>query len=433
MRTNTRRNAVTPRTHGGAPARRINNYATLRRSVLACLLWEKEFYEDGVSIANRILKLASTCTRQQVAELAVEARTVHGLRHVPLLLLLDLIRRGGTGVADAIYNTITRADEITELVSLYWSGGRRPLSKQMKLGLGRALGKFSEYQLAKYDRNNSAVRLRDVLFLCHPKPEGREQTALFKRLADDELRTPDTWEVALSAGADKRTTFTRMLREGTLGYMALLRNLRNMQEAGVDEQLIRDAIEARRGSRYVLPFRYIAAARAAPRFERSIDRALIASIGEAGRFDGRTIVLVDVSGSMQRQLSARSDLTRMDAACALGSVIDGDVRVFSFSEHIVEVPHRLGMSGVDAIRRSQRHWSTNLRGALTYINRIPHDRLIVITDEQATGGKVIAPAAKNAYMINVASYRNGVGYGNGWTHIDGFSEAVLKYIREIEG
>ena len=31
----------------------------------------------------------------------------------------------------------------------------------------------------------------------------------------------------------------------------------------------------------------------------------------------------------------------------------------------------------------------------------------------------------------MASYKNGVGYGK-WTHIDGWSEAVIEYIRALE-
>jgi len=117
----------------------------------------------------------------------------------------------------------------------------------MKRGLARAFAKFDEYALAKYDRE-SAVRLRDVLFLSHPKAENEAQDALWKRLIADELKTPDTWQVALSGGADKRETFERLIREVQLGYLALLRNLRNMIEAGCDHDLVRAAIIARKGS-----------------------------------------------------------------------------------------------------------------------------------------------------------------------------------------
>ncbi len=429
MRLNIASRIPVRRTHQGAPAKHISPEAALRRSVLSCLLWENEFYEDGQHIADRIIEHAAAVDRETASALAVEARTVFGLRHAPLMLLLDLIRRGGPGVADTIAETIRRADEITELVALYWRDGKRPLSKQMKLGLAKAFGKFSEYQLAKYDREGP-VRLRDVMFLTHAKPRDAEQAALFMRVADRSLKTPDTWEVALSTGQDKKASFERLLREGKLGYLALLRNLRNMAEAGCDLELVKDAIVARKGADLVFPFRYVAAARACPQLEPVIDQALCEAIASAPRLTGRTIVLVDVSGSMNCRLSGRSDLTRMDAAAALASILHGELRLFTFSTDVVEVPPRRGMAGVDAVVQSQPHLGTRLGAAVKKVNRLPHDRLIVITDEQSHDA-VPDPKAGRAYMINVGSYRNGVGYGR-WTHIDGFSEAVIRFITEVE-
>lgn len=430
MRFNTSAQIKVDHTAEGAPAKRISAEQALRRSVLSCLLWEKEFYEDGQSIADRITEEAAKVSKETVAALAIEARNVHGLRHAPLLLLLDLIRRGGPGVADAVDGTIRRADELGELVALYWRGGRKMLPRQMKAGLAKAIGRFNEYALAKYDRDGP-VKLRDVLFLAHPKPKDDEQAALFKRIAERQLVTPDTWEVALSGGADKKEAFERLLREGKLGYLALLRNLRNMTEAGVERDLITAAIVARKGAEMVWPFRYVAAARAAPQLEPYIDQALCEAVASGPRLSGLTAVLVDVSGSMDTKLSAKSDMTRLDAAAALASVINGDVRVFTFSEQVVEVPPRRGMSGVDAVIKSQPHGGTYLGAAVQAVNvNVKHDRLIVISDEQ-TADRVPDPVAKHAYMINVASNKNGVSYGR-WTHIDGFSEAVVRFIAESE-
>ncbi|WP_343683415.1 TROVE domain-containing protein [Asticcacaulis sp.] len=417
-------------THEGAPAAILSAEQRLRRSVLSCLLWEDAFYEDGESIAERIYTLALEVEANRVASLAVEAREQMKLRHAPLILLCALIKAGGPLVAPTIERVVQRADELSELVATYWRDGKKPLSKQMKLGLARAFTKFDAYALAKYYRAGP-VRLRDVLFLSHAKPKDEAQAELWKQLAAGTLAAPDTWEVALSGGASKAETFTRLLSERKLGYLAMLRNLRNMDQAGVDEDLVKAAILARRGADRVLPFRYIAAARAAPRFEPWLDQALSETILEQPVFTGRTIVLVDVSGSMDGRLSAKSDLTRMDAAATLAAIIPGEVRVFTFSNGVVEVPPRRGMAGVDAIIRSQSHGGTELGKAVTKINGIKHDRLIVITDEQSSD-RVPQPVAKQAYMINVASYRNGVGYGGAWTHIDGFSENVLSYIRERE-
>lgn len=417
-------------THEGAPAARMTPEQALRRSVLSCLLWEREFYEEGEDIAARILRLADEVPAVKLAALAIEARTDFNLRHVPLLLLTALVKKGGPIVGDTIAQVIQRADELTELLAIYWKGGKRPLSKQMKVGLAKAFMKFDAYQLAKYDRAN-AVRLRDVLFLTHAKPKDGEQAALWAKLAANELEAPDTWEVALSGGADKKETFERLVRDGNLGYLALLRNLRNMVEAGCDEALIKEAIIARQnGDHRVLPFRYVAAARAAPRLEPAIDQALSESIAGMPVLSGKTVVLVDVSGSMDERLSARSDLKRIDAAAALASIINGDLRVFTFSNSIAEVPPRRGMAGIDAVIRSQPHGGTNLGAALNWLHaNVTYDRLIVITDEQSHD-RVGNPKGLG-YMINVASAKNGVGYGP-WVHIDGFSEAVLRFIGEHE-
>lgn len=430
MRLNIFQKRPTCITHQGAPATIVSAEQRLRRSVLSCLLWESEFYEEGESIAERIYTLALEVEPQIVAALALEAREQMKLRHAPLMLLCALIRVGGPLVAPTIERVIQRADELSELVSLYWRNGKAPLSKQMKLGLARAFTRFDAYALAKYDRAGP-VRLRDVLFLSHAKPKDEAQAELWKQLVAGTLSSPDTWEVALSGGADKAETFARLLTERKLGYLALLRNLRNMDQAGVDETLVKAAILARKGAERVLPFRYVAAARAAPRFEPWLDQALSETILEQPVFTGRTIVLVDVSGSMDYRLSAKSDLTRLDVAATLAAIIPGDVRVFTFSNAVVEVPPRRGMAGVDAIIRSQTHGGTELGKAVTKVNSIKHDRLIVITDEQSSD-RVPQPVVRAAYMINVASYRNGVGYGGAWTHIDGFSENVLSYIREQE-
>jgi hypothetical protein len=418
-------------THEGAPAIPLTASQALRRSVLSCLLWETEFYEDGQAIEGRIAALAADVPPAEVAALAIEARGRFNLRHAPLLLLCVLARTGaGTALlSETIPQVIQRADELTEFLSLYWRHGRRPLTKQMKRGLAAAFGRFDAYQLAKYDRDGP-VKLRDVLFLVHARPRDEAQAALWKQVAERTLPTPDTWEVALSGGADKRAAFERLLTERRLGYLALLRNLRGMDQAGVDEDLVKEAILARRGAERVLPFRYVAAARAAPRFEPWLDQALTEAVLAGPVLEGRTIVLVDVSGSMDWRLSAKSDLTRLDAAATLASIIPGDVRVFTFSNAVVEVPPRRGMAGVAAVIGSQPHGGTLLGAAVARVNALRHDRLIVVTDEQSHD-KVPDPVAAKAYMINVASARNGVGYGR-WTHIDGFSEAVLTFIREHE-
>jgi 60 kDa SS-A/Ro ribonucleoprotein len=422
-----------PRTHEDAPARHVSPELQLRRSVLACLLWEKQFYEDGVEIASRIAELVPKVKAEKVAALAVEAREQMKLRHAPLLLVREMARhkthRGLVG--DTLANVIQRADELSEFVAIYWKDGRVPLSGQVKKGLAAAFPKFDEYTLAKYDRGG-LVKLRDVLFLCHAKPRDAAQAGVWKKLIWGRLNAPDTWEVALSSGADKREAWQRLLAENKLGALALLRNLRNMRETAVEEELVLSALRSMNAAR-VLPFRFLAAARYAPQWEETLEQAMLKCVTGQEKLAGRTIVLVDVSGSMTAPLSRRSEMQRTDAAYGLAVLlreIGEKVSVFSFSDDLVEVPARRGFALRDSIDASQRHSSTQLGKAVERLNqKETYDRLIVISDEQAHDA-VPGPKGKG-YMINVAGYKNGVGYGK-WTHIDGWSESVVEYIRALE-
>jgi 60 kDa SS-A/Ro ribonucleoprotein len=253
MRTNAAIMRAPTYTFGGAtatPTHHLSIEQQLRRTVMSCMLWEKEFYEDGKTIADRITELAAKAKPAVVASLAIEARDEFNLRHVPLLLCVLLLKHGENAkdlIADTIAHVVRRADEPGELLSLFWKlNGRKAMPRQMRLGLQRAFKKFDAYQLAKYDRN-SAVKLRDVIKLVRPKPDNDNQSALWKQVKLNELAAPDTWEAALTSGADKKETFTRLLTEGKLGYLALLRNLRNMATAGVDTALVKAAIIARKG------------------------------------------------------------------------------------------------------------------------------------------------------------------------------------------
>lgn len=419
--------------HEGVPAIPSKPYDELRRAVLACLLWEDQFYESGQSIADRIAALVKLVPQEQVSQLAIDARTRFKLRHVPLLLARELARGHGHIVGRTISEVIQRADELSEFLSIYWKEKRQPLSKQVKLGLAHAFSKFNSYQLGKYRGDDKAVKLRDVLFLCHAKPKDEAQAASWKGLVDGSLESPDTWEVALSAGADKKETFERLIRENKLGYLALLRNLRKMLEVGCDETLIRSAISAGAAGSKALPFRFIAAARAAPRFEVQLDAALQVATADMTKLRGTTVVLVDTSPSMSAALSAKSDLKRTDAACGLAILareMCEEARVFAFSSSIAEVPARRGMALRDAIMQAVPSNGTLLGAAVNWINHnVKHDRLIVVTDEESQDP--VPNAVAKGYMINVSSAANGIGYGP-WTRVTGFSEAILTYIQESE-
>lgn len=420
----------------GAPAKNINYLLQLRRSVLATMLWEDSFYEDGTEIGDRIASLVSKVPASAAAKLAVELRTKGKLRHVPLKVVREMARTEAHKplVAETLNQVIQRPDELAEFLSIYWKEKKQPLSAQVKKGLAKAFTKFDEYALSKYNRDN-AIKLRDVLFLCHAKPENKKQEKLWKKLINNELATADTWESRLSAtkGENKAEVWADLLKEDKLGALALLRNLRNFKEQNVPETLVRDAIKKMKVER-VLPFRFITAARYAPNLEPELEEAMYKAINFKSKVGGKTVLLIDVSGSMDAPVSSKSELQRIDAAAALAILareMFTDVEVYTFSNATVQVPTRRGFALRDAIVKSQPHGGTDLGGAITTINsKVNYDRLIVFTDEQSHT-RVGDPKGKKAYIVNVANEKNGVGYGK-WNHIDGFSEAILDYIVEFE-
>lgn len=446
-----------PKTHGGAPAVRTSKLESLERSVMACLLWEDTFYEDGISIADRITTGVANASLTEAADIAIAAREQQHLRHVPLLVVREMARRGGQRDSHIIGETLTRViqrpDELTEFLAIYWKDNPdAPLSSQVKKGLAGAFDKFDEYQLAKYNRTGKAVTLRDVMFLTHPKPRhGRGD--MYKRLANGELKTPDTWEVALSSRGNTKAEWERLLEEDRLGGLALLRNLRNMQQAGVKDTLVKDAL-INGNYRRVLPFRFVAAAKSAPRYEYAIDQAFLGTLSQAPKIPGKTVVVIDVSGSMYGgSVSRNSDMDRAHAACALGAVLREvceDVVVYATAgsdahrRHKTQiVPARRGIGLVDSIY----NMCGPLGGGGIFLNQVCEflaaqendvDHMIVITDEQDCAGANDAPSKAvplgkvSNYLLNVNTYKNGIGYGPKWTHINGWSESVVKYITQVE-
>lgn len=278
--------------------------------------------------------------------------------------------------------------------------------------------------------SEKAYKLKDVLRLVHPKPANAEQSQVWKKLLDGTLESADTWEVALSGGADKKTTWERLIAEKKLGALALLRNLRNMQQVGVDDRTIRQALLDSKADK-VLPFRFISAAKYAPKFEQELEALMFKCLKEQPKLKGKTVLLIDVSGSMSGSVSAKSDITRLDAASGVAMLlreICDEAVVYKFDDEVELVPSRRGFALRDAIGGPRGGTMTGK--AITKANKEGYDRLIVITDEQSHES-IPAPLTDKAYVVNVASYQHGIGYGK-YTHIDGWSEAIVTYIMAAE-
>lgn len=422
------------RTHEGAQSVTLSPVKELRHTVMACMLFEKGFYESGEESSARIAGLIKKVSFEDAALIAIEAREKMKLRHVPLFIVRELLRvHKGRKVGDLIARVIQRPDEMGELLSLYWKDNKdAPLTAQLKVGLARAFKKFNEYQLSKWNKDG-AVKLRDVLFLSHAKPRDEEQAALFKKVTDNTLATPDTWEVALSGGADKKEVFERLMGENKLGALALLRNLRGMIEAKVSEDKIREALGRMKTER-VLPFRFISAAKHAPRLEDALEQAMFKCLESLPKMTGKTALLIDHSGSMEQPVSSKSEIKRFDAAAALAMILRETcerVRVFTFSDKMIEVPPRRGFALMQAVREVVNPVGTLLGAAVRGVYKAyPEcDRVIVITDEQSAD-RPPHPQGRG-YIINVGTEQNGIAYGP-WINITGFSEAIIEYIQASE-
>jgi 60 kDa SS-A/Ro ribonucleoprotein len=205
----------------GMPAAVQGAEALLRRAVMTSLLWEELAFESGKQNAENIAALVPQVEPVTVAAIAREAREKQKLRHVPLFIAREMARypayRGLLG--DLLPRLCTRADQITDFLALYWKSGKQPLAAQVKKGLANALRQQNAYGLAKWNRDNQ-VKLRDVLFMTHARPNP-DQEETFRQLASKTLAAPDTWEVALSSGADKRATWERLITEGKIGGLAM--------------------------------------------------------------------------------------------------------------------------------------------------------------------------------------------------------------------
>ncbi|GAA4383265.1 TROVE domain-containing protein [Hymenobacter koreensis] len=341
--------------HEGAPAYQLTPALELYAAVATAALSD-QFYEMADTRLKRLRALVAQNDPRFVAQLAVYAREQLYLRSVPLVLAVELaqVHRGDNLVSCLVARVVQRADEITELLAFYAVANQRQgvktlnrLSKQLQKGLALSFNRFDGYQLAKYDRAGQ-VRLRDALFLVHPNAKNAEQQALFDQLVRGELPTPYTWETELSAlgqqtftdATERQTAFRQkwveLIGSRKLGYMALLRNLRNILEAevsaGAVEQVcaaLTDRVAVARSKQ--LPFRYLAAYREllqvrsgfVPTVLAALETAIGHSIENLRCFGPgtRVVVACDVSGSMQQPVSQRSKVLLYDIGLVLGMLL----------------------------------------------------------------------------------------------------------------
>lgn len=439
----------------GALAAKQSNTALLRRAVLANLLWEDIAYMDGMKVAEEIQRLIPLCPAIDVYNIALEARTMQKLRHTPLFLAVEMCKypEHKMFVQDLLPQIITRADMLTDFLAIYWKDGKKPIANQAKKGLAKAFHNFNEYKFAKYDRD-AAIKLRDVMFLCRPKPENQYEQDLFKKVADRTLAIPETWEVLLSTGKDKKESWTKLITEGKIGGLAMLRNIANMRRANVDKKVINEGLEKLKSS-MLMPLDFLKAFRMNPEFGRQIEDAMINSYANLPKLKGKTLFIVDVSGSMGAIMSEKSDFTRYDAACAMAMLAANQCEDYEIvctagndyahtgaHEHIPYPQKGFGIFG--QIREANKNIGPGgifTRQCLEWCNDKfkgqKFDRIIVFSDSQDCDfpeRRIPKPFGTYNYICDVSAHTKGVNYKGVWTaEISGFSEHFITFIAAMEG
>lgn len=365
--------------HEGALSHKLTPEMELYTAVCSLALQPK-FYETPQNRVERLAELVRRCDALFVAKLAVYARREMYIRSVPLLLVVELARvhNGDNLVSSTVEQIVMRADEIMELLMCYQWRNPQPgykklakLSHQIRMGLQASFNKFDEYQFAKYNRSNLAVKLKDALFIVHPHPKDDAQQRLFDKIVNDTLATPYTWETELSAlGTEnfeceeaKQEAFARkwceLIASGRLGYMALMRNLRNILGLNVGEDTIMKV--ARRISNCMeiasakqFPFRYLSAYKElcgvaslhTPTLLDALENAVAVSASNIKGFDLNTRVMLacDMSGSMRCPISKHSKIMCYEVGNMLAMLLQSRCQqvisgIFADNWKVLNYPH----------------------------------------------------------------------------------------------
>lgn len=315
--------------HSGYNAYRMKLKEQLVSAVFTTMFGEEKFYG---STDEEIVELAIECAETNpefLCKLACYARNVYNMRSVSHILVSVIARYASQYTRLAIRNAVVRPDDITEIMACYEGMYGKPFPNAMKREIAEVIQKFGEYQLSKYNGGSKSIKFRDVLRIVHPVPKNKNVENVFKKVIDDNLETPYTWETELSARGNNKEVWDELITSGKLGYMAMLRNLRNMVKVGADVapvlERISDSEEVRKSRQ--LPFRFFSAYQTleneglmTPEIHRALESAVTVSVDNMEKIKGRTLIGVDISGSMGNRISSRSDISCSDIASLFGAM-----------------------------------------------------------------------------------------------------------------
>ena len=429
--------------------------------VLTSFFNENKFYGDNSAEMQETIKSVIATDPKFVANLAVFARREFNMRSVSHILIAYLSHEvnGKPFARNAINAVCVRGDDATEIMACYLDLFGKPIPNALKNGIADAVQRFDEYTLAKYKGNGKTVKMRDLLCLCRPTPKNEEQSDMWKRLLNNELETPYTWETELSANGNNAQTWENLIDSGKVGYMALLRNLRNILNANPkNANKVLDTIEnpemVKRSKQ--LPFRYLSAYKeleniGGSRVFDALENAVEASVENMPKLEGTTVIAVDTSGSMSSAISAKSTVKCYEIAMMLGLIankICENSIFYTFDTGIKKHP----VSSRNGVLYTTIHSASCGGGTRMHLpfaamiqEKINADRVIVISDNECNGGYWSKPVQSLAdeyrkltgndiwvHAIDLQGYGTQQFHGKKTNVIAGWSEKVFSFIKLAE-
>lgn len=300
-------------------------------SILLTSFLKDSFYEKGDKTLDRLVNLMNKIDDKLfLAKAAIYARDKYNMRSVSHVVAGEIAKsvKGEKWTKDFFERVIFRVDDMMEILGYYFltaknneKGKKRPIPNSMKKGFRMAFDKFDNYQIAKYKGENKSVKLIDIVNLIKPKPTERNETSL-KELVNGTLKVTETWEAKISDAGKKATNeeeklklkeeaWKELIENRKIGYMALLRNIRNIINQA--PELVDKACELLEDEKLiekskVLPFRFTTAISEIEKMQSSsevrkvimsINKAVDISLKNVPIFEGKTLIALDVSGSMQ--------------------------------------------------------------------------------------------------------------------------------------
>ena len=444
----------------GLPAYAMPDRARLVTQVLTSFFNEQKFYGDNSAEMAQTIRRVIHEDADFVSRLAVFARREFNMRSVSHVLTAYLAHEpeGKPFARRTVDGIVLRGDDVTELMAFYLSTFGKPIPNALRKGVCDAFARFDEYTLAKYKGKGKAVSMRDIVMLCHPAPKDEDQAALWRRVLEDRLKTPVTWETQLSAKGNNRETWEDLIDGGKVGYMALLRNLRNIIQAQphninkVWKTIAhRDAVKKSKQ----LPFRFLSAykeisAIAGSKALDALETAARIAAGNLPTLPGTTVIAVDTSGSMSSPLSRKSSVRCCEVGMMLGLIatrICEDSLFYTFDDRIEKFPLTRHTAILETcMRYASAGGGTRMSLPFEVMIRdgIRADRIIIISDNECNRYRW---GDNKAFVQNYADeYRRQSGIDL-WVHaidlmgygtqqfagsrtniIAGWSEKVLNFI-----